>query len=223
MMRDDGQSLGVIFDMDGVLVDSRAAHLESWRRLAAELGAHIAENEFDRTFGRTSRDIIAMLFGGGRGDDEVRRLDDRKEAMYRDLIRGAVPAMPGAVELVAALHDAGFALGIGSSGPPQNVALVSAGMGLDRWIDGTVSGADVSRGKPDPQVFLLAAERIGRPPRHCAVIEDAPVGIEAARRAGCTAIALCSTHPAAAFAEADLVVQRLSDLDVGRIRAAIRV
>src|ERR1043166_3998609 len=113
--------LGVIFDMDGVLVDSYQPHLESWRRLASELGYSISDEQFDATFGRTSREIIRILFGPQHSDDEVRRLDARKEQLYRDAVRGRVPAMPGAIDLIRTLHDAGFKLAIGSSGPPENI------------------------------------------------------------------------------------------------------
>lgn len=203
---------GVIFDMDGVLVDSYAPHLESWRALAAEIGASVSNEQFDHTFGRTSREIIRMLFGEHRTADEVRRLDERKEAIYRDLVRGRVPEMPGAAPFVRALHAEGWRLAIGSSGPAENVALVAHELRLDQYLQARVTGADVTRGKPDPQVFLLAAEKLHLSPDRCVVVEDAPVGIEAARRAGCKAVALTSTHPRSAFADADRVVDALAEL-----------
>jgi len=212
---------GVLFDMDGVLVDSYAPHLESWRRLAAELGAAVTEPQFAGTFGRTSREIIGILFGTDRDEADVRRLDARKEAIYRDLVRGRVPAMPGAVDLLRSLHAEGFRAAIGSSGPAENVALIVQEMELNGLIDARVTGADVLRGKPDPQVFLLAAQRLKLPPSRCAVVEDAPVGIQAARAAGCVAIALTSTHPAASFADANCVVAALSELSPARIRDLI--
>lgn len=209
---------GVIFDMDGVLVDSYAPHLESWRRLAAEIGRSVTNEQFDATFGRTSREIIDLLFGPGLDGDEVRRLDDRKEALYRDLVRGRVPVMPGAPDVVRSLYADGLALAVGSSGPPANVSLIVEELRLTPWLSATVTGADVQRGKPDPQVFQIACQRLGLPPRRCAVVEDAPVGIEAARRAGCRVIALSSTHPRAALQAADCVVDRLGELSPARVR-----
>ena len=203
--------------MDGVIVDSGAAHLESWKRLAAEEGLRITQDEFTRTFGRTSREIIRLLWDPNLPDQEVKRLDDRKEEIYRRLIRGRVPVMPGAMELLEALHAAGWRLGIGSSGPPANVRLVREELQLDRWLAGCTDASDVTRGKPDPQVFLIAAERMGLPPGRCVVIEDAVHGIEAAHRAGMKAVALTSTHPAEAFTEADLVVSSLRELSPSRL------
>lgn len=213
-------SQGVIFDMDGVLVDSYAAHLESWQRLAEELGAAITEDQFAATFGRTSREIIRELFAVAESDT-VARYDARKEALYRDIIRGRVPVMAGAIALVTALHAAGFRLAVGSSGPPENIALVCEDCGLDDMWSARVSGADVTHGKPDPEVFLLAAERIGVAPASCVVIEDAPAGVEAARRAGMRCIALAGTVETKRLWQADLVVDRLDEIDAAMVRKLI--
>ena len=195
--------------MDGVLVDSYAAHLESWRRLAREMGRSITEAQFTATFGRTSREIISELFSEIDAD-RIRVLDDRKEAIYRDLIRQDIPAMPGAADLVRRCVEAGFRVGVGSSGPAANVALVCEGMGLSGLLDAVVSGADVRRGKPDPEVFLLAASRLGVEPARCVVIEDAPVGVEAARRAGMRCVGLTSSHRVESLSRADCVVDSLA-------------
>ncbi len=203
---------GVIFDMDGVLVDSQTAHLESWKQLAAEIGRTVTEEQFRATFGRTSRDIIVSLFGPRHSDADLRRLDERKEFLYRELIRGRVPAMPGAIELVRSIHAAGLRIAAGSSGPAENVRLVMDELGLHAWVSACVTGQDVTRGKPDPQVFVLAAQRLGLSPRRCVVVEDAPVGIEAGRRAGCRTIGLCGTHGRDGLTAADAVVERLSQI-----------
>lgn len=210
VVRNPGQ-IGVIFDVDGVLVDSYSAHFESWRSLAAELGVQLTEARFAETFGRTSRDIIAELFGV-RDPAEARRLDDRKEFLYRESIRGRVPEMPGALEAVRSCHAAGFAVSVGSSGPPANVRLVCNEIGLAPFLMAIVTGRDVERGKPDPQVFQLAADRMHLRAADCVVIEDAPAGIEAASRAGMRSIALVSSHPSEALCKADYVISRLLDL-----------
>lgn len=202
----------VIFDVDGVLVDSYRAHFESWRRMFAEQGAGFTEDQFRATFGRTSRDIIAELYRGKLTDDEIRRWDDRKEALYREILRQDFPVVDGAVELVETLADAGFALAVGSSGPPANVALTLECLPCGERFTARVTGADVTRGKPDPQVFLLAAERLGVPPTRCAVVEDAPAGIEAANRAGMASIALVGTAARNELSHARLVVDSLREL-----------
>ena len=203
---------GVIFDVDGVIVASGPPHRESWRRLAAEVHVPMSDEFFARTFGQTNKDILEALFGRALPDEEWRRLGDRKEALYREIIRHNVPAMSGAVELVEALHGDGARLAVGSSGPPENIELCLREMGIRRLFDVVVTGNDVTRGKPDPQVFLLASERLGLAPERCVVVEDAVIGVEAAKRAGMRAVALTSSHPRESFGHADLVVDSLAEL-----------
>src|SRR5438094_7857413 len=117
-------SLGVIFDMDGVLVNSYDAHLESWQRSARQRNLEMSRENFARTFGRTSREIIRELWPGTLSDEQIAAFDAAKEQAYRDILATKFPEMDGADELIRALHDAGFRLAIGSSGPPPNVALV---------------------------------------------------------------------------------------------------
>src|SRR3954454_4435051 len=147
---------GVIFDVGGVLVDSYDAHYQSWRDILAEHGRELTEHDFARTFGRTSREIIAQFWGDGVSAAEIREIDDRKEALYRDIVARQFPAMDGAVELIDALRAAGFALAVGSSAPPENVMQSLDRLGRRDAFGAVVTGRDVTRGKPDPQVFLLA-------------------------------------------------------------------
>jgi beta-phosphoglucomutase len=215
----------VLFDVDGVLVDCYHAHYESWARLATELGRTVTEKEFARTFGRTSRDIIAALWPEESLDDDerIRSLDDRKEALYREIIAVDFPAMDGAVELIDALRTNGFALAVGSSGPPENVDLALRRLDRRNSFGAIVTGAEVTRGKPDPQVYLLAAERLGIEPRRCVVIEDAPAGIAAARAGGMASIGIASTgHTRAELRDADLVIDSLRELSATVISKVIR-
>jgi beta-phosphoglucomutase len=219
------RELGVIFDVDGVLVDSYRAHFESWRRMAHAVGLEMEEPQFAATFGRTSQDIIRQLWGKHLppGTD-IAALDDLKEAAYRDILRQSFPAMDGAGELLAALHRSGFRLAVGSSGPPENVELVIQQLHAERLFQASVNGKQVSHGKPHPEVFLTAAEKLGLAPGQCAVVEDAPAGIEAARRAGMAAIALTGTAPPEILAlRAHLVVDSLRDLSSRRIATLIEM
>jgi len=202
----------VIFDIDGVLIDSYDAHFQSWKRLCAEHDVDLTESRFAASFGRTSRDIIRMWWGDGVADTTVGQMDARKEAHFRDIVRKDFPQMPGASELIAALHDADFRLAAGSSGPPENVALVLELLDPQGRFAARVTGADVTRGKPDPQVFLMAAQRLGVAPAQCAVIEDAVPGVAAANAAGMVSIALTGTAQRDALVEADHVVDSLSEL-----------
>jgi len=215
----------IIFDLDGVLVDSYHAHFESWQRVAAEQGVTYTEKEFAWSFGRTSREIIRGTWRRPDLDDAaIQAIDARKEALFREIIGRDFPVMDGAPELLEALREAGFRVAVGSSAPPENVALALERLGGRSRFHGVVNGMDVQRGKPDPQVFLLAAERAGVAPRTCVVVEDARPGIEAATRAGMASVALVSTgrsdddfrdvHP-------DLVVRSLRELNPAILAALV--
>jgi beta-phosphoglucomutase len=205
--------LGVIFDMDGVLVNSYETHWHSWTQTASDYGLTIAPEDFARTFGRTSREIILALWPERFSDAEIAEFDRKKEAHYRENLEIKFPEMEGASELIGSLHEAGFGLAIGSSGPPENVALVGRKIRNGELFQATVNGTEVKKGKPDPQVFLLAGQKLGIEPAKCAVIEDAIAGIEAARRAGMTAIGLTGTTTAERLGErAHRVVTSLRQL-----------
>jgi beta-phosphoglucomutase len=213
--------LAVIFDMDGVLVDSYDAHFSSWRRMYAELELDYSRADFAADFGRTSRDILVRRFGDELSIDRIRELDARKEAHFCDELRRHFPEMDGAVELIDALSADGFRLAIGSSGPPENIRLCLEKLDRKSKFSAVVTGQDVERGKPDPQVFLIAAERLGIAPENCAVVEDAVHGIEAASRAGMKRIGLAGTVTREKLAAADLVVDSLRELSPAVIRDLI--
>ncbi len=206
--------VGVIFDMDGVLVASGPAHAASWRVVARRAGIEVSDEQFKRLFGRPSRDIIKMLWGDGVTDAQTRTIDDEKEAAYRDLVTGMVPLTVGVRECLHGLREAGMPLAVATSGPPENVDLLLDEGRLRPYFEAIVTGMDVTHGKPAPDCFLLAAERIGLAAGACVVVEDAPVGIQAAKAAGTKVVALVGTHPAERLQQEspDRVVERLSDI-----------
>jgi len=213
--------IGVIFDMDGVLIDSAEPHFASWRLLADECGGTVTREQFAATFGRQNRDIVPVLFGEV-SKTRLQALSDRKEEIYRDLVRTNPPIVPGADELVRGLAGLGARLAVGSSGPLANIEFVLGAMEVTGLISAIVSGDDVTRGKPDPQVFSVACERLGVSPACCVVVEDAPAGVQAARAAGTRAVAVLIYHTAEAFDGPDLMVRRLADLSVEQLVSLAR-
>ena len=155
-------------------------------------------------------------------EQQVVSIHRRKQALYRESLQRNLPAMDGAVQLIDALVEAGLVLAVGSSAPPANVEMTLERLGRRQAFSAIVTGSDVTRGKPDPRVFLLAAQRMGIEPSHCAVIEDAPVGIAAAVAGGMTAIALLGTAPADRHTQAHLVVNSLHQLSPKRIADLIQ-
>ncbi len=203
-----------IFDLDGTLVDSYDAHFEAWRGVSALHAVEISVDDYYRHFGRRNEDLLREVWlRAGKGNlsaDQLRELDHEKEAAYRALVGSRFPVMTGARELVRSLRAAGWRLAVGSSGPPLNVQLALDGLGLEDCFDALVTGNDVSRSKPDPECFLLAAQRLGVSPRQCVVLEDAPAGIAAAKSAGMACAAITSKgHSRERQSQADLIVDRL--------------
>lgn len=213
-------NLAVIFDMDGVLVDTYQAHYRSWLEIAESEGLSMTEAEFAAAFGRTSREIIAQLWGEDRYDAaRIAALDERKEAAFRRIIDADFPAMPGAADLIRSLHENGFRLAVGSSGPPENVAMVLKNLEVGDLFEVVVTGKDVTRGKPDPEVFQIAAQRLGVEPAHCVVIEDAPAGVAAANAGGMVSVGLLSAgRRREDLATARIVVESLGELSPQSLR-----
>jgi beta-phosphoglucomutase len=203
---------GVIFDMDGVLVDSSEAHFAAWSRLGEELGVAHPREVFESTFGMHNRQIIPLWLGGRVAEDAVQRYSDRKEAIYRELAATEVRPLDGVVELIQSLHANGFRLAVGSSGPRPNVELILGLLGVKELFHALSTGDEVTHGKPNPEVFLKAADKLGCPPERCVVIEDAPQGVEAGVAAGAKVIAVTSTRPASELSKAHVVIASLRDV-----------
>ncbi len=207
-----------IFDWDGVVIDSSRQHELSWERLARETGRSLPADHFKRGFGMKNETIIPELLGWTRDEAEVRRLSLRKEELYRQIMREeGITALPGVREFLGALRRAGVPRVIGSSTHRLNIECVLDLLGMNGLFDFIVSAEDVSRGKPAPDVFLCAAEKIGVAPARCVVFEDAPVGIAAARAAGMKVVGVAGTHPRDTLREADRVVGRLDEIKLGEL------
>jgi HAD superfamily hydrolase (TIGR01509 family) len=205
-----------IFDHDGVLVDSLAFHQQAWMELGRRANLPVTERFIHETFGMTNPSIFRLLLGEAAVGVELQRFSDLKEQCYRDLARGRIALMEGVGDVLDALTALGVRLAVGSSGVRPNLDLTVASCGLEGRFAAIASLEDIDRGKPDPQVFLVAARKAGVSPSRSAVFEDAPVGIQAAKAAGMWAVGVATTHPAQSLfdAGADEVVERLTGYDV---------
>lgn len=214
--------LAVLFDWDGVVIDSSAQHEKSWELLAAETGLVLPPDHFKRGFGRKNQIIIPEILGWSHDPEEIQRLADRKEELYRELVReSGVTILPGAREILSALHAEHIPAAIGSSTPRANLEAIFASTGLDRYFQAVVSAEDVVHGKPAPDVFLKAAARLNHPPDRCVVFEDALFGIEAAQRAGMKVVAVATTNPLELLQHADRAVASLEEVRVEDLRALV--
>jgi len=215
------KKLGVIFDMDGVLVDTGWAHRQAWHDLAEKEGLDISEEFFRRTFGMQNAAILPML-RPGISTQEMERLSDWKEQHYRDLMKEHLELAPGAGALLKDLKRHGFRLAIGSSAPPENLNLFWDRLSLAKWFDGRVTKEEITRSKPAPETFLRAAEKIRLAPACCAVVEDAVPGVQAAKAAGMPVVAVTTTRAREDLAQADRIVDSLSELRASDFLALLR-
>ena len=204
--------MGVIFDLDGVLVDSGWAHRQAWCDLAEREGFRMSDEFFTNTFGMQNYQILPMLAGCDLSCEEIDRLADWKEQRYRGLIAEKLTLPPGGARLLDELKDAGFLLAIGSSAPRANLDLVLERLVLHRYFDACVTKEDVTNGKPAPDTFLAAAQKLSLAPRCCVVVEDAVQGVEAGKAAGMPVIALTTTRDRADLSRADMIAESLGEL-----------
>ena len=203
-----------IWDMDGVIADTASYHFKAWQEVFHGRGVNYTEGDFRRNFGKRNDSIIRDILGEETPQSEVDTITREKEETFRKVIGQDIKPFPGAVELLKSLREHGFRLALASSAPIENIRIITEGLGIDNYFHSIVTGRDVAEGKPSPQGFLLAAQKLGVEPKDCIVIEDAIAGVTACNRAGMRCIAVTNTHPGEKLAEADLVVDSLGEVAV---------
>ncbi len=200
----------VLWDLDGTLVDSAEFHWLAWRDVMAGEGTPVTHEQFVQSFGKRNDLILTGWLGTDADPERMRRLSEAKEAQFRELVRthGIAP-LPGVREWVTRLHDAGWRQAIATSAPRLNLETLIDAMEMRPFFGAGVAAEDVTHGKPDPEVFLVAASRLGAEPNRSIVVEDAPMGIEAGRRAGMRTIGVSLLHT---LPTADVYVGTLPEL-----------
>lgn len=207
----------VLWDMDGVLVDSIDLHYQSWSNALADFGIPLTRQNFLKSFGLASADVSAMLIGPEFGPEMRTEIRRQKDVYFDSLVPQLARPMPGAQELVRRFSGH-LQQAVASSSTLYQVTRMLAVIGLEGAFQEIVTSSEAP-GKPDPAIFQIATRRLGVEPGNCLVIEDSPSGIEAARRAGITVIAICSTNPAESLSGANLVLTDLNQLATAHLRA----
>jgi HAD superfamily hydrolase (TIGR01509 family) len=202
----------VLWDLDGTLVDTRDFHYKSWALALPEFGYPFPADRFQRSFGMNNAGVLEVFLGRPVEPELVQAIGERKEILFRELLHGNVQALPGVRDWLERLRSWGARQAVATSAPPANIEVMLGELGIIGYFDAVVSGYELPS-KPDPAVFLRAAEQVGLPPAACIVMEDATAGVAGARRAGMRCIAVASTNPVEALDEADLVVERWDQLD----------
>jgi beta-phosphoglucomutase len=208
----------VIWDLDGVILDSANEHRRAWHRLALDEGITFTDEDFWATFGKRNNDIIPHYWSITSAE-HLQQLADRKETYFREFVRETAAFLPGAEELMRELHNTGFAQALASSTPLVNIALIDELLGLGRYLSALVSGESVAHGKPAPDIFLKAAQELNIPPNACVVIEDAVAGVQAAKAASMYCISVAGERDLPGLRAANLMVRDLTEVNVERVRA----
>ncbi|MFB0559147.1 MAG: HAD family hydrolase [Dehalococcoidales bacterium] len=207
-------TMAVIWDMDGVIADTAPYHMKAWQEVFQKRGVNFTREDFRHNFGQRNDTIIRNTMGKEVPREEIDTIAREKEAGFRQKIGQNVKPLPGAIKLIESLAEQGVKLALASSAPMENIQLVISGLGISGYFQTIITGRDVTEGKPSPQSFLLAAQRLGIEPRNCIVIEDAIAGVSAAKKAGMRCLAITNTHPRTSLREADLIVDTLEEVGV---------
>ncbi|MEY4614282.1 MAG: hypothetical protein RL179_2255 [Planctomycetota bacterium] len=216
-MRND-RSIAVLWDMDGTLVDTAEHHFHAWVRICREYGKEFTRADFTATFGKRNPEIIDYLFDGKIQGPEADKLGHQKEEYYRaESTKTGIELLPGVLNLLKSLNELGAKQAIGSSAPRGNLELILKLTGIGKYMQAMVGMEDTQRGKPDPQVFLIGAEKLKIQPQNSVVVEDAIAGVQAAKAGGmkCIAVSFVGHHSEEKLksAGADRIVKTLSELD----------
>ena len=202
-----------IFDMDGVIVDSNPVHKIALKQFVGKYGKSLSEEELvNHIYGRRNQDWLTHIFGA-LPESELKAYGEEKEALYRQLYERDIRPLEGLVEFLERVSRANLPRAIATSAPRANVDFTLEKTGTGRFFDTILDDSFVTRGKPDPQIYLKTAEALHMPPGNCVVFEDSLAGVDAARSAGCKVIGVTTTHGREELANTDLVIDNFVDLD----------
>lgn len=212
----------IIWDLDGVLVDTGVYHFSAWKETLKRRGIDFSQEDFRQTFGMRNEEIIGKIMGDSISPENMQLIAREKEAAFRSQITGNLKALPGVMKLLKDLKYGNYKMALATSTPMENVKAILAALGIKDYFDAIVSDEDVKKGKPDPEVFLKAAGKLGVRVDNCLVFEDSIAGTEAARAAGMRCIAVTTTNPAEKLALADLVVKSLEEVDKDKVQEILK-
>ena len=213
-----GNLKAVIWDLDGVIVDSEPHHYQSWHTTLEQYSLTVTDTQLRRMSGMTSPEAVRILFGANIKEEFVTQLCEEKELLFRASIKESAAYLPGVEHWLEAFKQAGTRQALASSGSQENIDAVLDLLGTRRFLDEVVSGKNLPS-KPDPAVFLLAARKLGVQPKACLVIEDAIAGVEGAKAAGMKCLAVTTTNPPPELAAADVILENLEFLSVSTLKA----
>ena len=208
----------ILWDMDGVLADTSQLHFDTWEFVLKEQGIPFDRQKFHLIYGLKNRDLLPFLAGKSYEPQWMDRIADQKELRFRQALPNHLSLLPGVLDWLQRFNSWGWKQAVASSAPPENVDALVDELNIRQYFNALVTPGDLP-GKPDPAVFLLAANKLGVAPDRCIVIEDSIPGIEAARHGGMHTIAVTTTNPPEALTQADIIVDSLAQLSIEQVEA----
>ncbi|NMC47658.1 MAG: HAD family phosphatase [Chloroflexi bacterium] len=215
-MTDALNTVGIIWDMDGVLVDTADAHFHAWQQALSPYKVDFTRQYFDDTFGINNDSLLSEIFGEKLDRSTLEAISRQKEEIYRNTLKKDFKLYQGVIEILKDCQAVGFKQAIASSAPVENIATVMQLSTLRPYFDQIISTAKMAS-KRNPEAYLAAATALKLRPANCLVIEDSILGIEGAKKAGMKCVAIASTHPPEKLARADVVVGAVADLTIATI------
>ncbi len=204
---------GLIFDLDGTLIDNNAYHIEAWKEFYKKINKEFSHEEYMRNInGRISKVIFPYLMQRQMKDDEIMQMDDEKESLYRELYGAHMQPIKGLVDFLEDLLKDGYKMAIATSGLPPNIEFMFKKLPLRKYFSAVVNASHITNGKPHPEIFERAAKEIGADPNNCIAFEDSIAGIRSAKAAGMRVVGLTTTHSKEDIAEADLIIADYTEI-----------
>ncbi len=211
--------MGVIFDMDGVIIHNHKYHVEAWITFCKKYGKPLTEDQYrDHINGKTARDIIKYLFGDDVDQEKVKEFTNEKESLYRELYAPHLALTPGLEAFLNQLYKHKIPMAVATSAPTANADFTLDGLNIRHYFQAVLDENDVVNGKPDPEIYRKASAALKNDPADCIVFEDALAGIRAGKAAGCTVIGVATSHKLHELKEADYCINNFTEVDIDKLK-----
>lgn len=202
---------GILFDMDGTMVDNMMVHHRAWKNKLAKMGLILSLDEVKEKVHGINEEILERLFGDRFTPEQRKQISYEKEAEYRRIFLTEIKPLPGLMPFLNALYAAEVPMAITTAAPPENVDFVLEHLPIKKYFQSIWHSKSVTKGKPHPEIYLKASESLSLAPENCLVFEDSPTGVEAAQKAGCPTVVVLTTHSQEEFERFTNVIQYISD------------